>query len=147
MSFANILNQIVTSDQTRTNILTDGQFTCTYGEVPALLEHIEQFLAQHGIGSGICLAVECINSLPSALLLLELLRKGTSFILTPPATGTSDLKPTPHFCAYRLTVEAATAGDVASSFPVRFLRLEAHPGYNGKPAAPEKLYLRTSGSM
>ena len=108
MSFANILDQIVTSGQTRQNILTDGQFTCTYGEVPALLEQIAQFLAQHGVGSGICLAVECINSLPSALLLLALLRKGTSFVLTPPAAGTSDLKPTPHFCAYRLTVAAAT---------------------------------------
>jgi len=147
MSFANILDHVVTSGHTRQNILTDGQFTCTYGEVPALLEHIEQFLAQHGIGSGICLAVECINSLPSALLLLALLRKGTSFVLTPPAAGTSDLKPTPHFCAYRLTVAAATVGDAAPSFPVSFLRLEPHPGYNGRPAAPEKLYLRTSGSM
>ena len=43
MSFANILDQIVTSGQTRQNILTDGQFTCTYGEVPALLEQIAQF--------------------------------------------------------------------------------------------------------
>ncbi len=57
MSFANILDQVVTSGHTRQNILTDGQFTCTYGEVPALLEHIEQFLAQHDIGSGICLQV------------------------------------------------------------------------------------------
>ena len=147
MSFANILDQIVTSDHTRHNILTDGQFTCTYGEVPAWLEHIEQFLAQHGIGSGSCLAVECINSLPSALLLLALLRQGTSFVLTPPAAGNSDFKPTPHFCGYRLTVAATTAGGTAPSFPVGFLRLEPNPGYNGRPAAPEKLYLRTSGSM
>jgi acyl-coenzyme A synthetase/AMP-(fatty) acid ligase len=70
-----------------------------------------------------------------------------SFVLTPPAAGGSDLKPTPHFCGFRLSVVANTSDAVDPFTPVRYLRTERNPLYNGRQSERGKLYLRTSGSM
>ena len=145
MPFNEILNRITTSGDTRNNTLTDGQFTCAYSEAPELLLQIDRFLTGRGIGPEACPAVECINSLAGALLLLTLFQRGNSFALTPPAAVDSDLKPAPHFCNYRLTV--VPAGANSEFLPTNFLRVEPNQQYNGRPSAKEKVYLRTSGSM
>jgi acyl-coenzyme A synthetase/AMP-(fatty) acid ligase len=139
MTFDRIFGEVTSSADTRQNILTDGQFTCTYAELPGLLDQVRQQLREAGIAPEACTAVECINSVPGALLLLTLLRDGASFVVTPPAANSLDLKPTPHFCRSRITVLPAPFPD--------YLRIEPNPNYNGRPAAPARLYLRTSGSM
>lgn len=144
MDFASIFDQNVNSSETRDNILADGQFTCTYPEIPAFLIEIEAFLVANSIGADTCLSVECPNSLAGALLLIALMKSGRSFVLVPPPAVTASLKPTPNYCRFRLTVTSSPspAFDVAS-----FFHLEANPGFNGASAEPGRMYLRTSGSM
>jgi acyl-coenzyme A synthetase/AMP-(fatty) acid ligase len=137
MTFDRIFREVTGSADSRHNILTDGQSTCIYGELPGLLDQVRARVRESGIGPEDCIAVECSNSVPGALLLLALLRDGASFIVTPPATNSQELKPTPHFCRFRVTILPAPES----------LRVEANPNYNGRAAAPARMYLRTSGSM
>ena len=147
MSFDQILDRASRSADTRDNPIGDGQLTCRYGDAPALLSQIEAFLAARGIGPETCVAVECPNSLPGALLLMSLLRMGSGFAMAPPpAAANSDLKPIPRFCQHRLTVLPATPA-AAPFAPAGFLRIETNPHYNGRAVSRARVYLRTSGSM
>jgi acyl-CoA synthetase (AMP-forming)/AMP-acid ligase II len=145
--FAALLNRIASSPFTGANIVTDGQFTCAYREVPTLLDSIDGFLDERGIGMDAALGVECGNTLPGALLLVALLRRGATFAMFPPAVNAGELKPTPNFCRYRLIVSSSNARDAEPFSPLRYFQAELNPFYNGRPATPSKLYLRTSGSM
>lgn len=171
MSFRELIEQIATAEQTEMNFLTDGQFSCTYGELPARLAMLDAYFQQQGIGAATCLAVECPNSVPGALTILYLLQQGIGFVLLPPAEQeeqASELKPLPHFCAQRLVVKRAAAsknmtpvmtsdivrdgaGDAAWAYtPAQFLVLESNPNYQPPPTdfhPVGKLFLRTSGSM
>jgi acyl-coenzyme A synthetase/AMP-(fatty) acid ligase len=147
MTFGNVLEQIAASTDASKNTLTDGQLSCSYGELPDLTRKIDQHLTEQGIDTSVCLAAECINSVPGALLLLTLLQRGNSFALVPSVDGQSLLKPPPSFCSYRLTVLPLETREAAESFPMSVFRIEANPLYNGKAAGAGKLYLRTSGSM
>ena len=69
----NILDQAIVSASAGTNGLTDGQITCSYQEIPEIFEGIERQFAEAGIAPEDCLALESINSVPNALLLLYLL--------------------------------------------------------------------------
>jgi acyl-coenzyme A synthetase/AMP-(fatty) acid ligase len=109
------------------NTLADDVLTLKLREIPAFLDEIDAKIA----GLEGCLALECNNSAPSALLILALMRAERSFILAPPTEN--DLKPVPHFCSHRIIANP--------------LQIEPNPSYNGKPATKNKLYLRTSGSM
>ena len=142
MTWRQILHQITTRIDTRDNFLTDGKLTCKYLDLDEGVDEIHTFLAANGIGADTCLAVECINSVRSALLLLTLLREGNSFVLVPPGV-TSEIKPTPHFCRFKITVGA----DAASLTTGKVFAVESNPGFNGKPMPGGKLLLRTSGSM
>ena len=139
MPLLEILDRAATAPDTRDSILTDGQFTCTYAELPARLRELEHRIELNGIVADSCPAVECVNSLAGACLLLAFLRKNTSFILVPPSV-TNEIKPTPRFCTHRITVGAALSPD---GIPV----IELNPDYNGKTVPRGKLFLRTSGSM
>jgi acyl-coenzyme A synthetase/AMP-(fatty) acid ligase len=145
MTFDRIFGEVTSSADTRANILTDGQITCTYGEFPGLLDRVRERMSEAGVSPETSIAVECINSVPGALLLLALLRDGASFVVTPPAANNVELKPTPHFCRWRITVQPASSADPQQA--AGCLRIESNPAYNGSPAAPARLYLRTSGSM
>lgn len=147
MPFDAIFENIANSDATRNSIITDGQFTCAYSEVAAYLNEIDQFVNGLGAKHDDCFAVECINSVPGALLLLALFRRGTSFVLFPPVAVNSDLKPTPHFCRFNISVSPAKAAEPFALSPARYLHGELNPLYNGAPSIPGQLYLRTSGSM
>jgi acyl-coenzyme A synthetase/AMP-(fatty) acid ligase len=145
MTFDSILAEVARSADSRRNILTDGQFTCSYGDLPGLLDQVLGRLRETGVTGDTSIAVECINSVPGALLLLALFREGWSFIVTPPAATSQELKPTPHFCRFHITVLPAAVGDVLPA--INCFRIEPNPHYNGRPAAPARMYLRTSGSM
>ena len=142
MTWRQILDQIAARADTRDNFITGGKLTCKYLELAALLDEVTTVLGAHGIGADTCLAVECVNSVPGALLLLTLLRGSNSFVLVPPGV-TSEIKPTPHFCQYKITV----GGTGLSLSPASFLAIESNPDFNGKTMPPGKLFLRTSGSM
>ena len=146
MVFSEIFGLICEGDHTRSSVITDGQFSCCYADAPARLKQIESFLAEQGIDRDVCIAVECINSLAGALLILALFQRGNSFVLTPPS-GEAELKPTPHFCRHRLRVLPAESADSGEFSPVTYLRSERNVLFNGKLTPPSKLYLRTSGSI
>jgi acyl-coenzyme A synthetase/AMP-(fatty) acid ligase len=145
MSFALAIDRITVAHDTRENTLSDGVFAFAHAELPALLDRIDQNLAGLGIDRNACLSIECGNTVPAALLLMALMRNRHSFILAPPPATASDLKPTPNFCSHRVTVSAPSGGRACP--PEDCIRADLNPNYNGKPATPEKLYLRTSGSM
>lgn len=146
------------------NFLTDGQQSCSYQEMPRLLEQIDRSVRAHGILIGDCVAFECANTLFDALALLYLLAYRHHFVLLPrvddgksPANSSDQadaaptLKPVPHFCQYRIAVDAD--GVEQGQSPGDRLRIGLNPQYNGLRVAeahhlPEgAVYLRTSGSM
>ncbi len=43
MTFAKLIAQLVTAPQAKDNLLTDGQFTCTYPALPVALERIDHY--------------------------------------------------------------------------------------------------------
>jgi hypothetical protein len=67
--------------------LTDGYLSCSYQEIPEVFERLQEHFAEQEIGFKDCLALECVNSVPSALVLLYLLKKGYSFLLLPRAVN------------------------------------------------------------
>lgn len=155
MTFAVVIHEAASTAHVQENVLTDGRITCTYQQIPALLTNIDTYLREKGMSSQDCLALECTNSVPAALTLLYLLQQHYRFMLLPPVgknETASALKPLPHFCQYRLTLNPADAADAGESWnPAAFLQITANEHY--QPAAHEssqtaaKLYLRTSGSM
>ena len=140
----------------QTNVLTDGQLTCSYKEIPVIFERLESYFVGQGITIEDYLVLECVNSLPSVLVLLYLLEKNYSFLLLPRSVNPSeDLGKMPsitRFCRYIITTESflnqTNAVDLRE--PEQFLFLANNEQWSGDRtlthnAAP-KLYLRTSGS-
>lgn len=156
MQFPARLDAIAGSSKGQQNVLTDGQWTVSYGALPAALAAFPAYFAVHGIDHRHCLAVECPNTLPGALTLLYLLQQEVSFVLLPPseqAEHESVWRPIPQFCHARLVIKRTptTADERGGLCPEKFLVLEVNPAYQ-PPAAPELhaagyLFLRTSGSM
>ncbi len=155
MPFANVIDQVATATQTQKNILTDGCLTYRYEDIPALLAGIDRYLRANGITPDTCLALECKNSVPSALTLLTLLQQRYGVVLLPPSDETAQaatLKPVPGFCQYRLTLNGSAAnGTDAHPRPETFLAIEKNEQFradsNQVGSHSGKLYLRTSGSM
>lgn len=110
-----------------------------------------------GIGVKDCLALECLNSLPSALVLLYLIEKGYSFLLLPGTANTSqefgNILSIPKFCRYRITNENLTDNGITVDLkcPEQFLHIVENNEVWGDDSevlnnASQKIYLRTSGS-
>jgi acyl-CoA synthetase (AMP-forming)/AMP-acid ligase II len=151
MTFARFLNE-VTQSMHNENTLSDSLISCTYAEIPVLLSNLEQYLTTQGIQENDCVAVECINSVPSALLLMLLLKKRQGFVLLPASEKKdeiSTLKPVPQFCQYRLIVKPVNKADAVEALknPALFLTVESHNTNTQRLETQGKLFLRTSGSM
>ncbi len=151
---SSILSQVVNSINSRDNLLTDGMLTCSYQKIPGIFDGIQRYLRERGIVKEDCLALECENSLPSALILLCLLERGYSFLLLPKVVCGAQVRqpPLPRFCRYRLVAERLTGDGSAIDLrhPEQFLSVVENEGCSGErqrasPANP-KLYLQTSGS-
>lgn len=140
----------------QTSILTDGQFICFYKDIENFFIIIKDFLARKGVKVSDCLALECENSVPTALVLLYLLEEGYSFLLLPKEAKTSaaieSRQPIPKFCRYRISAESFTEDGKAVSLekPEQYLQVAENEEWNGKTqqenSANKKLYMRTSGS-
>jgi acyl-coenzyme A synthetase/AMP-(fatty) acid ligase len=155
MNFATLFTTVTETPATQEHFITDGKLTCQYAEVPHFLEKIDAFLSAHEVYPQHCIAVECNNSVPSALLLIYLLSKRIGFMLLPP-TDNSDkgasLKPIPQFCHIRLKV--ATPPLTPGALPTldlleSFYHVEARdtPTRANQIATEGLLFTRTSGSM
>ena len=135
-----------------TQILTDGQLTCSYQDLEEILKAIQGFLVAKGVTTEFALVLECENSLAVAVVLLSLLEGGYSVLLLPrskePTTATSFSGDIPHFCHYKLVVENIVKEVSELHNPEPWLKI----AQNDAPAAykPDrdrpKLYMRTSGS-
>lgn len=152
--FAQLLDAVVTSAATQTNVIQDGEITIPYGELPAILHAIGQHFQAQQIDPTHCLALECPNSVPGALTILALMQQGIPFFLLPQAQADQpDLKPVPQFCHYRVSVKPVSADHSADwgQDPEHFLTIEPNVHFQplraGVEHGPRRVYLRTSGSM
>ena len=149
-----IIERITSSENTKTSLLTDGTLTCTYQDIPAIFDRIKEYFKAQEIDKEDCLALECENSLPSALVLLYLLEEEYSFLLLSKLTDKSpeSKQVIPGFCRYRLKSARLTdnGNTVDLRHPEQFLHLGENESWIGHPTqanrATPKLYLRTSGS-
>lgn len=138
------------------NILTDGQFTYTYMDIPDIFEEIQELLAEKEITAKECLALECDNSMPNALVLLYLLENGYSFLVLPKESKLDSKPSLPEFCRYKIETENIdnknsgkknNNGKIVHPNPEQFLSITENEKWIGKNnIASQKLFLRTSGS-
>ena len=124
--------------------LTDGQLTCSWQDVIDIFEDLSIFLEKNKISITDCLALECENSLPSALTLLYLLEKGYSFLLLPQADQPAVI---PSFCHYQMIPTRENLGkiDDLTKFD-GWLKITKNEEYQPIDHGGKKLYMRTSGS-
>ena len=137
-------------------ILTDGRYTCSYEDIPALFHHIEEQLHRVTLEREDVVALECENSLRHALTLLYLLERGRSVLVLSRrhAAGHRDRqREIPPFCRYLVSVaeHAPGAASAASERLVEMNRPRLHAVANERwggwrPGAGGRLYLPTSGS-
>lgn len=150
-----ILAQVNCLANSQTNILTDGKLTCSYQDIPEIFDGLQSYFALQGIDTDACLALECENSLPDALILLYLLEKGYSFLLLPKVKTPLVLAQSqyiPRFCRYRVITQNLTSN--GSVFDLRSSHQLCHlvendqwiGNYSQSNNAYQKLYLQTSGS-
>jgi len=128
-----------------TNIITDGQLSCVYHELPTLFNQFDDYFASAGVTPNQAVAFECSNSVPGALTLLYLLTRGYGLLLLPPPPGkdTSFRPPLPQFCQTQIIVQPTE-----TLTPSSFLLFEKNNQYQPKPIETKnKLFMRTSGSM
>jgi acyl-CoA synthetase (AMP-forming)/AMP-acid ligase II len=137
------ISQFSNATSSQSNVLTDGEHQCAYQDMPSIFDKIQNHLIKNNINTKDCLAFECENSVPSALLLLYLLEKGDSFLLLPKAPEAQSI---PKFCQYRIRTEHIK-DKTAQLNPEQFLHIIKNEKWIGKrEIAAQKLYLRTSGS-
>jgi acyl-CoA synthetase (AMP-forming)/AMP-acid ligase II len=138
------------------SVLTDGQLTCPYQEIPIVFEGLQRIFEAQGIGIKDCLALSCENSVPSALFLLFLLSKGYSFLLLTKTLNTpqvlSKQQSIPQFCQYSLKIDSLLGNE--SQINLSHLDRSVHfvenkrwlKDLNLANHTSPKLYLRTSGT-
>lgn len=133
----------------QTNVLTDGQLTCAYQEMPEIFARIQNVFAERDINIEEGLAFECDNSVPSALVLLFLLETGYSFLLLPKINNDKDIEQSiPKFCRYHIKTININDKEILQN-PKEFLSIIENDTWSEKPKIAnlnQKLFLRTSGS-
>jgi len=135
------INQFSNATNSQSNVLTDGEHQCAYQDMPSIFDKIQNHLTKKNISTKDCLAFECENSVPSALVLLYLLEEGYSFLLLPKAPKEQSI---PKFCQYRIRTERIN-DKTALMNPEQFLHIFKE-GINEITHVAQKLYMRTSGS-
>ncbi|NEO42586.1 MAG: long-chain fatty acid--CoA ligase [Moorea sp. SIOASIH] len=165
-----MLESLPSSTKAQKNVLTDGQLTCTYQELPEVFEALQQYFDQRGISITDCFALECDNTVSSALVLLYLLERGYRFLLLPqevnPPQVLGSKQSLPRFCRYKIRTGSFTDKPKAPNFryPEQFVDIVENEDWigDGPSATAEcdriginpiqennpsrKLYIRTSGS-
>lgn len=133
--------------------LSDGRHEVVGADVPPALATIDAFLTAHGIAAHDPVVLECTNTVPGALALLALLRRGTTVVLVPYPGANAPSGPLPRFVTRRIRVAHPSMyrGEVALDQPASFLTLHevevSHPLASDAPLRRHRLILRTSGSL
>jgi acyl-coenzyme A synthetase/AMP-(fatty) acid ligase len=133
--------------------LSDGRHEMMWADVPAAIANLDRWLTARGITAATPVALECANTVASALCVLTLLHRGSTFVLVPHPGAKAGSGPVPSFLGYRLRVaHPAPAGEaVALERPESFLAVHAlevtHPLADDAPLRRHHLILRTSGSL
>lgn len=135
------------------NVITDGEYTCTYGELPGIFEALDAFLARSGISLGECNILRCGNTLPEALMLLRMLSREQDVLLLPRNAGKvqKQLEQTnlPTFCNSEFSLPDAIDG-MNIKEPHSYINIQPNSNYKeGVTYAgygEGKVFLRTSGS-
>jgi len=137
------ISQFSNTTNSQSNVLIDGEHQCAYQDMPSLCDEIQNVMTKNNVSTKDCLAFECENSVPSALLLLYLLEKGYSFLLLPKVPEQQSI---PEFCQHRIRTEHIK-NKTAQLSPEQFLHITKNEKWIGeREIATQKLYLRTSGS-
>lgn len=134
----------------RDHVLDDGCRAVTYAATAGLLERLDGRFARAGITRQRPLALECSQSVASAVALLHLLSRRYDVVLLPDlgAAGKESGTPRfiPSFCSHVITASAQPAADT----PDGEIGIAVHDGFVEEPAlaglAGPDVYLRTSGS-
>ncbi len=149
MTFGPLFNQLANNPAFQNQTLSDGQLSCRYAELPALLTQIDEFFKTQDFPLDTCFALNFDNHLPAALVLLYLLAHERSVFLAPKPQKLDPLSLTPNFCHYILSLNTDKKLDTLDSL-AGSLQFQAHPHYQDKrqrPIVGGRLYLKTSGSM
>jgi acyl-coenzyme A synthetase/AMP-(fatty) acid ligase len=149
------LREAIDSALNGASVITDAYHTCRYAELRGLISGIQAYLAERGVQSGDCIALELANTVPCALLALSCLDGGLSVMLVPMeglgARVAGSKFEAPRFCRWIATVrDGLRAGQRCLGAPETYVVVRRNPHYDGaSPAARarDRLYLRTSGSL
>ncbi len=157
VTFEEVIDRVASAADSQKNILTDGQLSCPYAEMPNVIESIHAHFVEKGISTDDTFVFECANSVPSALTILCMLYKGYSFVLLPPLRNKREkpgiTPPTPKFCRYKVTTESSldTESVAHHNHPETFLHIveneQPHRERDVESNGEARLYLRTSGSL
>jgi acyl-CoA synthetase (AMP-forming)/AMP-acid ligase II len=157
VTFEGVIDRVASSASLQAHVLTDGHLTCPYRDVPDAIGHIDDHFAERGVGVEDCLTLECVNSVPGALTLLYMLKKGYDFVLLPPMRKrrekTGVQLPAPAFCRYEVAIESPSDDRAAARLdhPESFLCIVENGRYrrvrDTEGKREPKLYVRTSGSI
>ena len=130
------------------NTLTDDQVTICYSDIPQVYENIRRVLSIESVDRDKCVALECENSVPTAVLLLFLLDNGYNVFLYPKTRRDVSLRggeeALPSFCSYMVST-AALGADQNLASDIFFHVTTIQRDSNAKMEAG-RIYLRTSGS-
>lgn len=136
------------------SILVDAQHRCRYPDIPDYMAAIDGYLAQCGVLPDECITLELANSVPAALTVLTVLASGRSVMLTPiegrgaRAVGTAFRGP--RFSRTIASVRIGARSGCDLGVPATYLDVRRNADYDAAAASkllPERIYLRTSGSL
>jgi acyl-coenzyme A synthetase/AMP-(fatty) acid ligase len=134
--------KFISLDGTGKNIITDGIINLYYEDIPKTFDNIRNILKKKNISQKDILTLECINSVPTAILILYFLHYGYSFLLIPEQKEKQLL---PVFCKYRISVRDIDS-DENLDFDHFFNISENKRWRETGRQFSETLYLKTSGS-
>jgi acyl-CoA synthetase (AMP-forming)/AMP-acid ligase II len=153
MTFAEIVDQIATVSFLREHTISDGTFSLAYRDIPERFEQIDRYFADHGAKTGSCFALECCNSVATALTLMFLLSRGYDCVLLPKMSHAGAVSEPPGFCHYLIKTMSFVddtsdreLGSVASFLSVIEVNDCNDPHADGHDVGG-RIFVRTSGSL
>ena len=138
----------------RGSVLVDAQHRCRYPDIPDYLAAIDRYLTERGVLADECITLELANSVPAALTVLAVLASGRSVMLMPidgrgaRTVGTEYRGP--RFARTIVTVRIGARAGSDLGAPATYLDVRRNADYDATTASklrPERIYLRTSGSL
>lgn len=152
--FEHTLSGHLKSGEKRDNVITDGKHTCTYGNLPGIIDALDAFALREGLSPGECPVLRCGNTLREAVVLLWMLSRKRDFLLLPRVAGDDARRKLedanlPEFCKF--TVEPARDlddGAIDLKEPGSYVHIRPNANYKkySGDSADGNIFLRTSGS-